>query len=185
MSSDIFAGNNVVIGSPRPDDVRDIQEVFYRSWLATYPNERIGITTDDIEDHFKDRLDEAVLAKRRERLLHPPEHTRMFVARADDRVVGLCDVEHHSDHNELRRVYVLPDFQQKGIGSQLWAAASGWIDRSKDTFVDVADYNEGAIAFYEKIGFRDTGERFSTDHFHFKSGTLMPNRRMILPGSVQ
>ncbi len=39
-----------------PEDVREVTELLYMTWLATYPNEEHGITTDDIEDRFKDSL---------------------------------------------------------------------------------------------------------------------------------
>ena len=36
------------------EDVVGIQDVLYRSWLATYPSEMFGINVDDIEEMYKD-----------------------------------------------------------------------------------------------------------------------------------
>ena len=51
------------------EDVVGIQDVLYRTWLATYPSETFGINVDDIEEMYKDRNSEEMLAKRREQVL--------------------------------------------------------------------------------------------------------------------
>jgi hypothetical protein len=50
------------------EDVVGIQDVLYRTWLATYPSETFGINLDDIEEMYKDRNSEETLAKRREQV---------------------------------------------------------------------------------------------------------------------
>ena len=37
-----------------PQDIEQIDEVYFQSWLATYPNKELGILTDDIYEIFKD-----------------------------------------------------------------------------------------------------------------------------------
>ncbi len=38
-----------------PEHAEQIQDVFYRTWLATYPG-NAGITVGDVEKRFADRL---------------------------------------------------------------------------------------------------------------------------------
>ncbi len=167
----------VVVASP--DDVRGMQEVFYRTWLATYPNKEHGITEDDIEDRYKDRLSEEKLAQRREQIAHPPEGQTTLVARTDDLVVGVCRVMKHSDRNQLYTIYVLPEYHGQGIGSAMWTEAQKYLDSTKPTIVQVATYNTNAIKFYERLGFVDTGKRFSDQKFIMKSGAVIPEMEMI------
>ena len=47
--------------------------------------------------------------------------------------------------------YILPNYQNRGIGKKLLAMAIG--DNKNDILVDVIDFNEKAISFYKKYGF--------------------------------
>ena len=48
----------ITIQRPIKRDIKDIQQIFYETWLATYPNEEAGIIVADIEERFKDRFSE-------------------------------------------------------------------------------------------------------------------------------
>jgi hypothetical protein len=48
-----FTMQEIKLVVPKPEDTWAITEVFYKSWLLAYPNEKYGITVDDIEDRFK------------------------------------------------------------------------------------------------------------------------------------
>src|SRR5688572_14658396 len=106
----------IEIAPASPEDVVGMQEVFYKTWLATYPNEEVGVTVDDVEDFYKDSLTEETLTKRRERIAKPPEGESLLLAKIGGKVVGLCRVQKSKDRNQLRALYVLPDFQGKGVG---------------------------------------------------------------------
>lgn len=70
----------------------------------------------------------------------------------DDGIVrGFVEI----DGEELKRLYVEPLFQGRGIGAELieFAAASGC------RFLWALEKNERALRFYERHGFTDTGER--------------------------
>lgn len=170
---------NFQIAVASPDDVRGMQEVFYRTWLATYPNKEYGITEDDIEDRYKDRLSEEKLAQRREQLAHPPEGQTTLVAKTDSLVVGVCRVMKHPDRNQLYAIYVLPEYHGQGIGTSMWTEAQKHFDLTKPTIVQVAIYNTNAIKFYERLGFVDTGKRFTDPKFTMKSGSVIPEMEMI------
>jgi ribosomal protein S18 acetylase RimI-like enzyme len=161
------------------EDAEGIQEVQYKTWLATYPNEELGITIEDIEDRFKDRL-LGKLKKRREEILHPISGV-MFVAKENNKVVGFCKTGEIENKNELQAIYVLTEYQGRGIGKMLWDEAKNYLDINRDTVVHVATYNENAIYFYQRLGFKDTGKRWSDEKFKMKrSGTAIPEMEMIL-----
>jgi ribosomal protein S18 acetylase RimI-like enzyme len=163
-----------------PEDAQGMAEVFYKTWLATYPNKKAGITTDDIEDRFKDSFTEESLAKRAERIAIPREGETSFLAKDGDRIVGVCHIVRHPDKNELQAIYILPEYQGKGVGGLLWGEAQKHFTLDKDIIVQVATYNTNAIAFYKKLGFQETGKEFQNERFRMKSGAVIPETEMVI-----
>lgn len=100
----------------------------------------------------------------------------VLVAEADRRLVGYVQfgpayppLSGASDADvELRRLYVHPDFQNRGVGSQLMDAALAHpaVAGAPRVYLDVWVHNPGARRFYERYGFRVIGER----SFHIESG---------------
>ena len=172
----------IEVSDARPDDVEGIQMVFYKTWLATYPNEEAGITVDDIEDRYKDILSEERLERRRNDIEHHLPNERFIVARDTGKVIGICRTIRREDANQLQAIYVLPEYQGKGVGGSLWKEAQTFLDTTKDTFVEVVTYNQNAIDFYLRLGFEDTGRRISNEKFKLKSGAIMPEMEMKLGG---
>jgi ribosomal protein S18 acetylase RimI-like enzyme len=113
-------------------------------------------------------------------MLEKTENENYFVAKVNGKVVGFCFVTKNEERNQLSAIYILPEFQGKGLGKSLWESASSFIDTSKDTFVDVVTYNTQAIEFYKKLGFVDTGRRWSEEKFKMKSGGVLPEMEMVI-----
>ena len=160
------------------DDFEKIQNVFYRTWLVTYPNKEHGISVDDIEDRFKDRNAPERREKRRQDILTRNLNKRLLVAKDGDTVVGVCRASKSESENRLNAIYVLPEYQGKGVGSRLWAEISSFFDQDKEVVIDVVTYNQNAIDFYKKLGFMDTGKRFFDEQFRLKSGAQFPEMEM-------
>lgn len=171
--------DSITITTPHPDDARAVQEVFYKTWLATYPNESVGITVDDIEHWYQDDREEK-LNKLKNRISNPLENQYFFIAKSSDKVVGVCRGYTSEDKNQLHAIYVLPEYQGKGIGKMLWSEALKIMDPNKDTYVEVADYNTNAIEFYKKLGFVDTGRGWQDEHFKMKSGNRIPLMELVI-----
>ena len=85
----------------------------------------------------------------------------------------------NENNNQLRTIYVLPEFQGKGIGKMLWNEVKKFCDPTKDIIVQVVTYNQNTIEFYKKLGFIDNGKRFSND-WRMKSGITMPEMEMVI-----
>jgi len=156
-----------------------VNDVFYKTWLDTYPNEELGITKEDIHDKFN-KNDDEYFEKKRQEIINLPENATYIIAKNNEKVIGTLVSITREDFNEIKAVYVLPEYQGNGIGYSLWKEGVKKFDTKLDTFVNVADYNEKAIRFYERLGFIDTGERFSDERFKLKSGTMIPEMRMVL-----
>jgi ribosomal protein S18 acetylase RimI-like enzyme len=159
-------------------DVEGVVDVLYRTWLATYPNEDAGITVDDIEDRFIVRRSEEGLEKSRKRIREQSSNERTFVVKDGEKVIGVSVVSKDEMVNRLIAIYVLPEYQGRGVGYMLWNSVLQFFDTEKDIVVEVVTYNANAIAFYTHLGFQDTGRRFSNEIFRMKSGSVLPEMEM-------
>lgn len=171
---------NIQITKPVPEDALGITTVLYKAWLATYPNDALGITAEDVEGSYKESFSEERIKKSEENLRNIPTNQKRVVAKDGDMVVGMATMVKNDNNNQLRTIYVLPDYHGKGIGTMLWEAVKDFVDPAKDTIVQVADYNQQAIKFYEKLGFVDTGKRWKDEKWKMRSGAYIPEMEMIL-----
>jgi ribosomal protein S18 acetylase RimI-like enzyme len=170
----------IKITDARVEDVEGMQDVFYHSWLDTYPNQEYGITRDDIEYRFRDRHGAERLEKRRAEIRAQDQNRKFIVAKDGTKVVGLCRASKTDEKNQLDAIYLLPEYQGKGIGTMLWKETLSFFDKTKDIFISVATYNKQAINFYAKLGFIDTGRRFSDERFALKSRAEIPEMEMVI-----
>jgi ribosomal protein S18 acetylase RimI-like enzyme len=165
-----------------PEDALGITNVFYKAWLSTYPNAEKGVTVEDIEDSYKDEFSAEKIDNLKELIRNIPENKKRLVAKKGAMVVGACTVIRNEHNNHLRTLYILPEFQSKGIGTRLWNKAMEFLDPRKDTYVQVADYTENAINFYKKLGFVDTGKRTPQESEKLKSGAVIVDMEMVKKG---
>ncbi|HCC04876.1 TPA: hypothetical protein DEP58_01045 [Patescibacteria group bacterium] len=163
------------------NDAEAIVDVLYKTWLATYPNEDAGITVDDVEDRFIERRSEAGIEKTRKRLREQSDDQKTFVVKDGEKVIGVSVVSKDETRNRLIAIYVLPEYQGKGVGKMLWNELQEFFDDDKDIFVELVEYNTSAIAFYTGLGFQDTGRRFSDESKRMKSGAVLQEMEMRIP----
>lgn len=175
----------ITVERAEPDDAEEIQNVFYKTWLATYPNSETGVTVDDVHERYKERLSPEGIEKYRKRIEEglEIESQRFFVARVERKIVGVCLANTHKDKNQLNAIYVLPEFQGRGIGYKLWDEVLKFIDHTKDTLVEVVVNNNNAIEFYKRLGFEDTGRRWTDEKFKMKSGAMFPEMELKIKGT--
>lgn len=74
---------NIQIVEPKKEDSRAMIEVRYKAWLATYPNEKAGITVDDIEHRYKDVFSAERIKKMEELISNPDSNEKMIIARME------------------------------------------------------------------------------------------------------
>ena len=99
---------------------------------------------------------------------HPPDLVEL-----DDVLIGTLEVVQHPDHVYIGELYLLPEYQRRGIGSELLrrvlsrADAAGLPARLQ--FLKVNPVR----ALYERHGFQITGES-TTHYFAERSPILLP-----------
>jgi GNAT superfamily N-acetyltransferase len=88
----------------------------------------------------------------------------MFIAERDDRWIGMAlgsRTGEEADAN-LYGMWVDPTWRGAGVGSLLvegvltWARSWG----ARSVILGVTETNDGAVGFYEHLGFADAGERY-------------------------
>jgi len=167
----------------KPEDVRGIAEVAYKTWLATYPNKKYRITEADIKYMYRNRNKKEDLSKRREDILHPKKGVKRFVAKDGSKIVGICGIIVDTDKNQLKSIYVLSEYQGRGIGYALWKNAQKYFNKKNKTIVQLAVYNTQALEFYKKLGFVKTRKFFFQDRFKMRNGARMPEIEMVMKPS--
>ncbi len=80
----------------------------------------------------------------------------LFVAKEDDKVVGLIDFWITFEFGSINQIAVLPEYQKKGIGSSLLREAFKMMleEGVYEVTLEVRIHNKQAISFYESHGFQ-------------------------------
>lgn len=151
----------IKIKEAQPKDADQIQNLYYKVWLDTYTNEKVGITKEKLNQRFSNLLTKESIDWLENFIdLELPENNRYLVAEESEKIVGIIYLEKESDHNRIQGLYILPKYQNKGLGKKLWNEAKRFLNLENETIIEVAEYNTKAIEFYKKLGFVDTGKRF-------------------------
>jgi ribosomal protein S18 acetylase RimI-like enzyme len=164
-----------------PEDAEEIMTIKRDASLAAYPNEEHGITLDDVRKKFtNDEMMKGIENWRTGIAMETEDgNARTFVARLDGGVVGYVWSYISGQERRLGQLYVLPDAQGAGIGSELLNAALEWLGREHDISLDVVSYNDKAIHLYEKYGFQKIGEE-TPEQFDQEQGIkLLPEIEML------
>jgi len=106
------------------------------------------------EEHFR----EPVLSI--EELLQDFSRMSFYVYRHEGEIVGVAALDVlDKDTGRIRWVYVLPEFQRKGIGTALVTYVEHEAERFglKKLWLITAEKAYWAIDFYRKLGYRQTG----------------------------
>ncbi|MFD7530774.1 GNAT family N-acetyltransferase [Streptomyces sp. NPDC059849] len=162
-----------VIEAPRAEDAEALGTVQLRAWLQTYPHEEVGIDERWIREHRGSCATEEGTAQWREFIAAAKQRPDLLfcrVVRSGTEIVGfLCG--RRDDIVGLGPMYLLDEAQGKGTGGRMMSEFLAW-SGSAPVRLWVTEYNERAVRFYERYGFKATGER------EIWRGRL-PNVRMI------
>ncbi|MFF8711444.1 GNAT family N-acetyltransferase [Streptomyces sp. NPDC015184] len=162
-----------VIEPPRADDASSLGPLQLRVWLQTYPCADAGIDETWIREHRGSSATTEGIAQWREFIEaagRQPDLLFCRVVRSGTKIVGfLCG--RRDEVVNLGPMYLLDEAQGRGTGDRLMGEFLAWAG-SAPMRLWVTDYNERAIRFYQRYGFRATGER------ELWRGKL-PNMRMI------
>lgn len=143
---------------PRQEDMMSLGEMLAQSWRDTYPNEANGVSQEWVEAEIASWYEPIARKKWHDAYkdtLRDPIHFFYRVARtADMQVIGFVGGNKLPFSQELRNLYVDKKYHGTGIAHELLQQFLAWADPASPIILDVASYNDRAIAFYKKYGFK-------------------------------
>jgi len=155
-------------------DAEAIAHIQYNAWLATYPNEKAGITEGDIRIYLGDQ--ERGVERWKQNLKQASKEVKAFIAEDSGRVVGFCAVAKKERENRLNALYLDLAYQGKGAASQLLKQAMKFFDEDSPVTLEVAAYNERAKLFYERHGFQEVQRVTDPDRINEKEMEIIVMR---------
>jgi diamine N-acetyltransferase len=133
-----------------PTDISAIQHIAWSTWLATYGS---FIPEVDMRAFFDEYYTEGALSH-----FCIDEYARGFMAEYDGSPVGFAKTNLNRVENKfyLNSLYVLPEYQGKGIGSALLRVSEncGLSYKVDELWLGVMTQNVAALQWYKHIGFR-------------------------------
>ncbi len=134
------------------DDRMAVSNIYAQSWKHAYRN--------IVPQAYLDSIPAGMWAKT---LDQPGRYT--LVAELDGSLIGTSSYGESRDPEytgwgEIRSIYLLPEYMGKGYGRELMKAVIDELHLLgySDLFLWVLEENLGARAFYEKVGFRLSGD---------------------------
>ncbi|MGD0865084.1 MAG: GNAT family N-acetyltransferase [Rhizomicrobium sp.] len=152
---------NAAIRKAQRADAKPLSELAKTTYANAFGHS-LGPT--DLSAHLDNNLSEACF----EEFL---DEDTILLAEREGRLIGFIQIgvvwpesdddDFSPDDAELRRVYVLSEFQGNGIGRQLIDAAfrEPRFALARDIYLDVWEDNQRAQKLYECYGFRAIGKR--------------------------
>lgn len=166
LQSAIERETKIEITSATPKDVLGIRDLEYKTWMATYPGAKSGITPEDIDwyfNKFKKSFSPQNIEKTTQEIKNLPADQHVVVAKNEEgEIVGYAWLMKRDNENELGAIYVNPEYQGMNLGKKIWSEAQSFFNSNTQTMLTVEENNLRAIKFYEKLGFKDTGKRMES-----------------------
>jgi GNAT superfamily N-acetyltransferase len=133
-------------------DVPGIINVGEITWLSSYPNKKHQILIKDVEarfsSDFKKERDKEIKSEMRSGV-----HTYRIV-KENRKIIAYSHLLKEGQFGDFVEIYVLPDFQARGVGSVLIRDGLKWLGKDKPIRLEVAIYNP-AIEIYKHYGFKE------------------------------
>jgi ribosomal protein S18 acetylase RimI-like enzyme len=139
----------ISIRSWQKSDLESIKRITWRSWISTYSS---FIPENDLRSYFDTHYTEASLLS-----MFDDPSVQGFIAEVDDHIAGYARLFFNRDENRLyvSSLYLLPEFEGKGIGIRLLESAEGYAAEKglDELWIGVMVKNSQALVFYRKVGF--------------------------------
>jgi len=137
------------IRKAKPQDAEEIHEIALKSWKDAYedilPEEVIEEVIDewyDTED-LKDQVDKGFF----------------YITEKESKLAGFVHATVDGGDAALHRLYVDPDHQREGIGSELYGRVEEDLKENAESVeLEVFAKNHKGVSFYEKKGFKEIRE---------------------------
>lgn len=139
----------------RPGKINDFADINAFAAEAIYP----AFNQPDLTPEQRAENDRIVSITHEACLKSVKEKDReVFVAFCDEKLAGFIIVDKAAELcPEIDWLIIGPKYQGKGVAQELMNVALAWLGPDTEVKLGVIHYNQRAIAFYKKYGFKDTG----------------------------
>jgi len=138
--------SEIIIREAQPGDIRSVSDLLIKTWQATYEN---IYTSDQIADINRRWHNEDTLLKQLN-----ASNQLFLVAEQGSVIKGHLLARYLFDRTILlRRLYIMPDVQGKGIGKKLYQQMLKTFPDAKSVRLEVEGQNLRALQFYRALGF--------------------------------
>lgn len=169
-------GPTISVVPATPEDALSMLQIQKAAYLAAYPNPELGITLDDINQKTDDFTSESKVVDIQENI-RKGQTSRWWIARDADKPVGFLTAKKNTGEHRISRLFVLPEYQRKGVGKKLLESSVAWLGVEEPIKLQVITHNASAREFYKGFGFTETGIGWPVK---LPSGKGIPTTKMSL-----
>lgn len=140
----------LIIRNMKAEDIKDVQQVAKTSWNDTYK----GIIPAHIQENFLNSAYSDEMMKRR------LDVSSLYIAEVDGQIVGFANFSTVKEEGEIElgAIYLVPEFQGKGVGTALLNEGLNNAQNALKVFINVEKENETGITFYKAKDFKELME---------------------------
>lgn len=179
MKSNMKNIDTIKISKAVVKDAEGIQNLTAESSKGMYT--LCGWSEEEINNHFNPEKIKGGAERLRNSISTFTDADILFVAKDENnKIVGCCFADKQENINKIEAVYVLEEFQGTGLAKKLYDVSYELLNPNNDTFLDVFSLNSKAINFYKKLGFNETGKKFSDERFIGSDGEKLEITEMKL-----
>lgn len=162
LTEALFQNHRFEIVSATLGDEVGIGEAHLQSWLETYPNEEYGVTEEWIKDELSFLVEDGVADNGhdngvpfRRKLIEGLDSNKLYEVVKDEngKIQGFMYVERKDGVVGLNAIYLTNALKGTGVAYKLMDRVVDFAD-NLPIKLQVVAYNERAIKFYKKYGFK-------------------------------
>jgi guanylate kinase len=143
--------SNIRIVEAKAADIPEMCAIHKQIWLTTYAGDACGLSEADV---LSKDFDSPIKINKWQSSLDDDNY-KLWLAKDDRKIVGFCGAKKGEHENDFSVVYILPEYQRKGIGQAFAQKVFNWLGFEKPIMIELASCNKPALQFYEKLGFTD------------------------------
>lgn len=158
MESNLEKEPGFKIENPQKGDENALAPMHIQAWKESYVVPESGLTEEAIDKMLKHLLSDTTYRRNtlNESLINPDKVLYRVVKNDASEIVGFLHGSKDEQYNELDAIYLLNEAKGSGVGKKLMDEFLQWADGGKPCRLEVFSFNDSAIGFYVKYGFKTT-----------------------------
>ncbi len=139
----------ILIRLAKKSDIKNYTDLLQKTYQASYTSEKLGLTKDCFSRKIFSTKDTQKYLKS---YLSINLKQKTWLAFSGQKLVGSITITNKDEEFELKGFYVLPRFQGRGIGKELWKYIQDFV-KHKYLVLDLYAHNHKVINSYKRWGF--------------------------------